>query len=51
LCGICFPTPESLLHVSRHPCQYMCAINGTNIVLKSTGGGHREIIIIKIKIG
>ena len=29
-----FPTPESLLHVSRYPCQHMCAINGTNIVLE-----------------
>ena len=34
LCGVVFPTPESLLHVSRHPCQHMCAINGTNTVLE-----------------
>ena len=35
LCGVVFPTPESNLHVSRHPCQHMGAINGTNAVLKT----------------
>jgi len=35
LCGVVFPTPESSLHVSRHPCQHMGAINGTNVVLKT----------------
>ena len=34
LCGVVFPTPESNMHVSRHPCQHMGAINGTNAVLK-----------------
>ena len=35
LCGVVFPTPESSLHVSRHHFQHMCAINGTNAVLKT----------------
>ena len=35
LCGVMFPTSESSLHVSRHPCQHMGAINGTNAVLKT----------------
>ena len=35
LCGVVFPTPESSLHVSRHPCQHMDAINGTNAILKT----------------
>jgi hypothetical protein len=35
LCWVCFPTPEGLLHVPRHPRQHMGAINGTNIVLKN----------------
>ena len=35
LYGVCFPTPKSLLNVSRHPSQDMCAINDTNTVLKT----------------
>jgi hypothetical protein len=35
LYGVVFPTSKSsLLHVSRHPCQHMGAINGNNAVLK-----------------
>jgi hypothetical protein len=33
--GVVFPTLESSFHMSRHPCQHMCATNGTNAVLKT----------------
>jgi hypothetical protein len=34
LCGVVFSTPKSLLHMSRHPYQHMCAVNRINIVLE-----------------
>ena len=44
LCEIVFPTPESLLHVSRHTCQHMGAINGTNTVLKKGVSGISALV-------
>jgi hypothetical protein len=34
LCGVLVSTPESLLHVSRHSSQDMCAITSPNTVLE-----------------